>query len=256
MAVLLGDDQVIGTEITFYQRLLARDEDQAGDLARAQQVTLGPIGVMDRIIIPTLVLAARDLSRRKITIDDEAFIVTWSRDIVEHQLGGTGKTEVASAIRALGIAAHRSESELLLEMLALAAAPEQGRLEVLSPSTPFPEVIARVEHLSPEVVCVASLPPDGGPFARQLCHRLKERFPGLPVVAFRPDEPGVDPARAALRLREAGADLVVATLAEATAEMSRRLQGKQASPSTGEEPAGAGTPARLERPAGTSRMVI
>jgi hypothetical protein len=42
-------------------------------------------------------------------------------------------------------------------------------------------------------------------------------------MAFRPDEPGVDPARAAMRLKEAGADLVVATLVEASAELSRLL---------------------------------
>jgi len=32
LAVLLGDEPVIGTEISFYQRLLARDEDEAGEI--------------------------------------------------------------------------------------------------------------------------------------------------------------------------------------------------------------------------------
>jgi len=63
------------------------------------------------------------------------------------------------------------------------------------------------------------VPPPGGP----LCHRLKARLPERSVVAFRPSEPGVDSARAARRLQEAGADVVVATLAEASAEISRRL---------------------------------
>jgi predicted PurR-regulated permease PerM len=224
LAVLLGDDQVIGTEISFYQRLLARDEDEASEIAQAQQAALGPTGVMDQIIIPTLVLAARDLGRKEITSEDEAFIVTWSRDIFEHLVRSVSEVEVASPIHALGIAAHRPESELLLEMLAVELAPEHGKLEVLPLTTALSEVIARVEDLSPEVVCIAALPPEGGPYARQLCHRLKARFPELTVVAFRPNEPGVDPTRAAKRLQEGGADLVVATLAEASAEMSRLLQ--------------------------------
>lgn len=222
LAVLLGDDQVIGAEISFYQRLLARDEDEAGEIAQAQQAALGPSGVMDQIIIPTLVLAGRDQGRKEITAEDEEFIVTWSRDIFEHLSRGASQVAAATPIRALGIAAHGTESQLLLEMLAVELAPEHGRLEILPPTAALPEVMARVEQLSPEVVCIAALPPEGGPFARQLCHRLKDRFPELSVVAFRPSEPGVDPARAARRLQEAGADVVVATLAEASAEMSRR----------------------------------
>ena len=223
LVVLLGDDQVIGTEISFYQRLLARDEDAASEIAQAQQTALGPTGVLDRIIIPTLVLAARDLGRKEITAEDEAFIVSWSRDIFEHLLRDASKVVDTSPSRALGIAAHRTESELLLEILAVELAPKHGKLEVLAPTVAPSEAMTRVEQLSPEVVCIAALPPEGGPYARRLCHRLKDRFPHMTVVVFRPNEPGVDPTRAAKRLQEAGADVVVATLAEASTEMSRLL---------------------------------
>lgn len=226
LAVLLGDDQVIGTEISFYQRLLARDEDEAGEIAQAQQAALGATGVMDQIIIPTLVLAARDLGRKEITVEDEAFIVTWSRDIFEHLLRRKSTVPVGTPIRALGLAAHRTESELLLEMLAVVIAPEHGKLEVLPPETSLAEIIARVEQISPAVVCISALPPEGGPYARQMCHRLKDRFPELTVVTFRPDEPGVDATLAARRLQEAGADVIVTTLAEASAEMTRLLLPK------------------------------
>jgi hypothetical protein len=224
LSVLLGDDQVIGTEISFYQRLLARDEDEAGEVAKAKQAALGPTGVMDQIIIPTLVLAARDLGRKEISTEDEAFIVTWSRDIFEHLLQPKATRGDGAPVRALGIAAHRTESELLLEMLTVVVAPEHGKLEVLPPSTSLADVLARVKAVRPAVVCIAALPPEGGPYARQLCHRIKTGFPAIKVVAFRPNEPGVDPSLAAKRLREAGADLVVATLGEASAELSRLLR--------------------------------
>lgn len=223
LAVLLGDDQVIGTEISFYQRLLARDEDAAGAIAKAQQGALGPTGVMDQIILPTLVLAARDLGKKEITPEDETFIVTWSRDIFEHLHRGAGRVGGAEPVRALGIAAHQTESELLLEMLAVVVAPEHGKLEILPASTTIAAVLAHVAQVSPAVVCVAALPPEGGPFARQLCQRLKRQFPELTVMAFRPNEPGVDPTLAAERLHEAGADVVVSTLAEASAQLSRLL---------------------------------
>jgi len=225
LAVVLGDDQVIGAEISFYQRLLARDEDEAGELAQAQRAALGPVGVLDQIIVPTLALAARDRARREITEEDAAFIVTWSRDIFERLVGdGDRVAAVAERPRALGVASHGAGSELLLEMLAATLGPGQGTLELIPPATPLAEVVAQVERLAPEVICVATLPPEGGPFARQLCHGLRARFPALPLVAFRPSEPNVDPARATRRLQEAGADVVVATLAEAAAALATRLR--------------------------------
>jgi predicted PurR-regulated permease PerM len=230
LAVLLGDDQVIGPELSFYQRLLARDEDGADELALAQRASLGPAGVVDRIIIPSLALAARDLGRREITPEDEAFVVTWSRDTFGHLGPAAIGDGAAPPARALGVAAHGAGSELLLEMLAAEAVAAPGWLEVLGPATSLPTVLARVAERAPELVCVAALPPDGGPYARQLCQRLKARFPGLSVLALRPDEPGVDPAGAARRLRESGADVVVATLEAARAELSRLLPDRGAGP--------------------------
>jgi predicted PurR-regulated permease PerM len=223
LAVLLGDEQVVGAEITYYQRLLARDEDEASELAQSQLSALGFAGVMDQIIIPTLALATADLARKKITAEDETFIVTWSRDILLHLAQDGAEPEPAQPCRALGIAAHQAESELLLQMLSVELAPRHGRLELLPSTATLAEILARVERGTPELVCLAGLPPEGGPFLRQLCHRLKARFPALLIVAFRPGEPGVDAAAAARRLREAGADLVVSTLAEASTELSQLL---------------------------------
>ncbi len=229
VAVLLGDDQVIGTEISFYQRLLARDDDGAGEIAQANLGALGLTGVLDQIVIPTLVLAARDASRKEITAEDESFIVAGAREVCEHlSRSATGPVD-APPMAALGIAAHRGESQLLLEMLAARLAPGHGALEILPPGTTPAQAVARVEQLAPRVVYIAALPPDGGPFARELCHRLKARVPGQ-VVVFRPDEPGGDPALAARRLRDAGAGTVVTTLVEATAELSRRLGPGLAAP--------------------------
>jgi predicted PurR-regulated permease PerM len=230
MAVLLGDAQVIGTEISFYQRLLARDDDEAGEIVQGQQSALGNVGVTDSIIIPALVFAARDEARREITREDEAFIVASARDIFEHLRLESGKVQPGSPLRALGVAAHRVQSELLLEMLAVELAPGLGVLEILPHSTSVTQVLARVAELGPEVVCVTELPPDGGPFARELCHQLERRFPELTVLVFRPDEPEVESSRAIKRLQESGADLVVSTLAQASAEMARLLERSQLPP--------------------------
>jgi predicted PurR-regulated permease PerM len=86
LAVLLGDDEVIGREISFYQRLLARDVDGASEIARASQAEMGRAGVIDQIINPALELATRDLERKEISAEDQALFATWSREIVAQLL--------------------------------------------------------------------------------------------------------------------------------------------------------------------------
>ncbi|MBS1108837.1 MAG: tqsA 1 [Anaeromyxobacteraceae bacterium] len=224
LTVLLGDDPPIGPELEYYQRLVARDEDGAARIARACQDELGRAGAMDRILIPALALAARDRGRMQITDDDQAFIVVGTRDIVGHLRPRGKDVRAATPGRCVGIAAHRADGEVLLEMLSGELGPEEGEMEVLPSTTTLDEVVSRVERTSPGVVCIGSFPPEGGPHARRLCGALKARFPTLAVIAFRPGEPGVDPSLAVERLREAGADVVVATLAEATTEMTRLLR--------------------------------
>jgi predicted PurR-regulated permease PerM len=224
LSVLLGDEPVLGAEISFYQRLLARDEDEASEIAHKLVGTLGAAGVMDQVILPSLALAVRDRGTKEISSKDMAFLVATTHDIVDHLSRG----EVAAApSRALAVAAHGGESEVLLEMLAAVVAPLGGKLEVLPASTSLVELSARIEAVKPEVVCLGFLPPDGGAPARQLCQRLKKRFPLLKVLALRPNEPGGEPTRGAARLREAGVDAVATNLAEAAAELARLLSPVQ-----------------------------
>jgi predicted PurR-regulated permease PerM len=223
ISVLLGDESVLGAEFSFYQRLLARDEDEASELAQKQLATLGTIGLMDQVILPSLAIAARDRGLKEISPEDMAFLVGSTRDIVANMVREEKRPPAEDVGRVLALAASGAESELLMEMLAVVVAPIVGSLEVVAPSTPLNEIVARIEASSPKVVCVGAIPPDGGAPARQLCQRLRARLPRIKILALRPNEPQGDPTRAAARLREAGADAVAANLAEASATLTRFL---------------------------------
>jgi hypothetical protein len=229
LAVLLGDDPVIGAEVGFYQHLLARDDEGAAEMARARQIEVGRAGVMAEMIVPMLTLAALDRARREISEDDHATVVIGARGILEHLPPPRTPADAALASRVIGVAAHGPDGDLLLEMLALELPAAGGGIEILPSSSSIEEVLLRLDGLAPEVVCIGSFPPADGPHARRLCMGIKARFPAQTVMAFRPGEPGVDPLRAADHLRKAGADVVVATLAEATAELTRLLHRPAAS---------------------------
>lgn len=223
LAVLLGDEPVIGAEISFYQRLLARDEDEASEVAQKQIGTSGAEKVMDEIIVPTLALATRDRNLKEITAEDLSFLLASTRDIVERLNRGAPSAQVPSSNKVLLIAANGAESELLLEMLAKLVAPTLGELSILSADLKAGALLAQVEASPPDVICIGFLPPDGGAPARQLCRRLKAVFPKVKLLALRPNDPGGEPTRSAARLREAGADGTATNLAEAAAELTRLL---------------------------------
>jgi hypothetical protein len=229
LAVVLGDDPGIGTEVGFYQRLLARDGEGAAAIALARHAEVGRAGVMDEMVIPALALAALDRARREISDEDHAVVVAGARDVLEHLPPRGTAPEAVPASRVIGVAAHRPDGDLLLEILARELPPADGGVEILPSSTGLEEVLSRMEGLAPEVVCIGSFSPADGPRARRLCTGIKARFPGQTVMVFRPGEPGADPLRGGDRLRAAGADVVVATLAEAGAELARLLHRPTAS---------------------------
>jgi predicted PurR-regulated permease PerM len=206
LSVMLGDEEVLGPEVTYYQRLLAHDEDEASEIALKLVPTLSPIGVMDTVILPALVLAARDRDLSQISDEDVSHVIEASR---ENVMQLRGDPRLLGRPQLLGYATG-AESELLLQMLSVALPKDLGPIDVMAAGD-----LKELGVQGPSTVVLAALPPKGGTPARELCRRLKERFPKLTVIVLRPDQTPEEANRAAGRFRAAGADIVVSTLAEA-----------------------------------------
>jgi predicted PurR-regulated permease PerM len=211
LSIILGDEEVLGPEVTYYQRLLADDEDEAMQISQKLVPALTPLGVMDQVLMPALVLAVRDRDRGEISDEDAARVISVTR---ENVLALRTESRTPGQARLLAISTGR-ESEVLLQMLDLALPEQLGRLEIVDAGAELADLGAK----GPDAVVLAALPPSGSTPARELCRRLKGRFASLKVVVLRPDLTPDDAARAAARFRGAGADVVVATLAEALAAL-------------------------------------
>ena len=81
--VLLGDEPPLDAHVTFYQRLLARDQDEATQLVLAQAKASSPAQVYDNFLVPALNFAKRDRERDDLTESDEQFILQATREILE-----------------------------------------------------------------------------------------------------------------------------------------------------------------------------
>ena len=62
--VILGDEPSLSADVTYYQRLLARDQDEATQLVLTQAKTFPPEQVYDRLLVPALNYVKQDRAGR------------------------------------------------------------------------------------------------------------------------------------------------------------------------------------------------
>ena len=202
LAVLLGDEPALDPGVSFYQRLLARDQDEAEDLILEHLKTGSEEGVYDEMLIPTLRATKLSRGRGDITEADEQYVLQAIREIVE-DLGDRQETasvtdrgsrratsssidaETTPAIRIFGCPAHDAADQAALEMLQNLLDPDRWNLEVIAPETLTAELLEKVAEEQPALVCLVATPPGGLAHTRYLCKRLRARFPDFKILVCR-----------------------------------------------------------------------
>jgi predicted PurR-regulated permease PerM len=224
--VLLGNEQALDADVSYYQRLLARDQDEATQLVLAQAKTSSLEHVYDGILVPALSYLKRDRARDDLTEADEQFVLRATREIVE-DLGERQTAAVklsavpseGSAARApdkvhvLGCPGHDETDRLALEMFRQLLDPSRWHVEVLSIEMLSAEMVGLAGQKQPAVVCIAAMPPGGLAHTRYLCKRLRAQLPDAKIVVGRWGLTS-DLEQNQEQLREAGADQVEMNLRE------------------------------------------
>jgi predicted PurR-regulated permease PerM len=224
--VLLGDEPALAPDVTFYQRLLARDQDEALQLVDAHRQNGPPEQVYDELLIPALTIAKRDHERDELTDDDEEFVLQATREIVadlgqrivaqaasdsESAAPANGQSRVSEKLRVLGCPARDKADEVALEMFRQLLDPAKWEIDIASTEMLSSELVALAERERPALICISSLPPGGLSQARYLCKRVRAKLPEAKILVGRWGlTHGLDQNRE--QLREAGADEVDATL--------------------------------------------
>lgn len=238
LAVLLGDEPALDPSVSFYQRLLARDLDEAEDLVLEHLKTESAEQVYDNLLIPTLKAAKLSLGRGDISEADEEFVIRSIREIAE-DLGErrvtandadkeTAEDEAISqgdqreVVHILGIPAHDGADQAALEMLQNLLDPARWSLELVAPDALTAELLELVAEKKPALVCIAATPPGGLAHTRYLCKRLRARFPELRILVCRWG-PRASNTSSPGQLEEAGADMITTTLLETRQQLESLL---------------------------------
>lgn len=197
--VLLGDERALTADVTYYQRLLARDQDEATQIVLAHVRAQSLEQVYDDVLIPALSHAKRDREREVLNQADEEFIFQVTREIVQD----LGERQPAAALkedglappnsaaagppktRILGLPGRDEGDRLALEMLRQVLDPAIWDLEMMGSEALTGELVAAAEQRNSALICISSLPPGGLAHARYLCKRLRSRFPAIKIAVGR-----------------------------------------------------------------------
>ncbi|MET0984895.1 MAG: AI-2E family transporter [Steroidobacteraceae bacterium] len=217
LAVLLADEPALSPRVRYFQRLLARDETEARDMIHRYTLELGRTGVCDEVVVPALVLTQQHYTTEEITAEDARFVLDVTHEIVRELPSSDAPRQ--RDVRWLGLAPSSDIDQSLLDVVAHAIDAPAPPVELISPDLSAEELEALAAQVCPAVVLMTALTPQGVADLRSHCRRLRARLGNAKLIVLHPPLVSADLGRAAQRLRDAGADIVVNTVQELLAAL-------------------------------------
>jgi predicted PurR-regulated permease PerM/methylmalonyl-CoA mutase cobalamin-binding subunit len=223
LTVLLGDEPVLSPRVAFYQRLAARDQDEAAEIVEKELEERPAEKVFDDVVIPALAAARRDVRTGRLSEDDLAHLTAAVREVAEEVAefkpadtavaDAAASAGAAARVRALLVPAKDGVDDAATQLLVRLLDPADWDVATAAVETLTSELLDRIAADEPAAVVIVSLPPGGLTHTRYLCKRIRQRFPDVKVVVCRWTPPGDDGEPAgADALRAAGADEVTTSL--------------------------------------------
>jgi predicted PurR-regulated permease PerM len=242
IGVLMSDEPPMKSNISYYQRLLAMDQDEAAEIVEGYLQTHPAEQIYDDVLVPALNHVRRDRDLGRLTENDEQFVFQATREILEDlntrepqiiesssnaseaaMVVGENPSATSPKVRIIGCPARDEADELALLMFRQLLDSTRYEVEIMSDAMLTAGVVARIGEKSPAMICIAAVPPGGLAQTRYLCKRLRARFPKLKIAVGRWGTGSEDSNSILL----AGADRVGTTMIETREQM---IQLSQISP--------------------------
>lgn len=217
---LLGDVPAVEPHFIYYQRLLARDDDEAEELFDDYVAADSFAEACEAVIVPALALMKRDRMRGLIDPEQEAFVF---ESIAEHlenpapppAAGVAGESPATAANNGLvvfGYGVRDAADQVGLTILTRLLEESGCRFELLSRTMMVSDVLTAIRERPPGGLVLLGMPPGGLVRTRTICKRLRMAAPDLKIAIARWGPPL--PERHRTGLRDSGATYVGYTPAE------------------------------------------
>lgn len=218
---LLGDEPVLSPQSSFYQRLLAGDQEEAGRIVDSFSKDKDLVEVYDALFLPAMRLAESD-RLRGVLGDEQAQSIL---DMLSMMIEDTGASLTTSqppsdigVVDVVCLPARDKTDELAARMLAHLLTVSSIRTHVIPADALSGETMEKLECWKPSLVCISSVPPAAALHGRVQSKRLRMRFRELPLVLGVWDA-DADPQLEGMRLGAVGLEFVVTTLKQATEQI-------------------------------------
>ena len=221
---LLGDKPVMEPHFQFYQRLLARDETEATDLAKEFVKENSLRESADRLFGPALALADRDNTAGLLEKEDPAWISAAAsrlfEQVCEESDDGDAKDGEAPApavkMKPVPIVVWPMNEFALSagKILQWLLRDSTAEVILLPPQMLAGEIAQEIRDKQPAAVCLLSLAGSDIPRTRSFTKRLGSEFSSLPLIVARLGVPGTLAPSARKTFVESGAINVTRTLTE------------------------------------------
>jgi predicted PurR-regulated permease PerM len=225
--VLLGDEPALSPEVKFYQRLLARDPDEATELAEEYLEDGSLDKLYDSIILPALVHAEQDRLRgslpraavEEIAEDTIGVIEELEEDYLLSDEAADAAAVSLKPTSILCVGARNGLDEAAAAMLAHLLTQRGAGARAVSRAEISGRRLASLEREGIELVCLSYVNPEAIQHAQRTIRRLRQHF-GTEVRVML-GMWAVEPSPEAPRelLTATGADLMVTSLRQAVRQI-------------------------------------
>jgi predicted PurR-regulated permease PerM len=235
LTVLLGDQPVIPPYTRFFQRLLAHDEREAGDILLNSLKEESLVSVYDSILMPALTLV--EMERQKGDLDESTqhFIRSSVAEMID-ELGFRTLDENNSSVNAdspvpttIAIIPVRDGSDDIVSTMLAQVLDRSGFHAVSVPILPIEETVSAVSAQKPEMVFLSGMPPVAMARAHRIFRSLREANPAqkISMGIWHYNE---DPTSAARMISRTGDLHICTSLADAIAEARSQVHPNLAVP--------------------------
>jgi hypothetical protein len=196
--------------VRFYQRLLARDANEASDMLKQRGAVSDRVQIADEVILPALALANQHHEQWEITTEDLTFITKITAEIMEleHCVNTGSPADEAPLRKPLAILPARSAPDQLVAALLCHA------LQAAGCDTSVETRLDRVIACEPRLVIIVTLSRSRGAEVRRYCRQLRTQLGECQIVVLRPGLSSSQLPQAVVRFQAAGADSVTTRVAD------------------------------------------
>jgi len=183
LGILFGDEPVLSPAQRFYQRMIAKDAEDAAELTEQLLKDKSVIDVYDEVIVPAMSLAEEGRHGGFLDAETQVYFLENTRELVEEigtrGVSGSGENRICTKI--ICLPAKDAADELACQILAQLLPNTPVQVMPLGISTN--DLVKAMQTGRAELVCISGVPPQAARQVAVRCRHLRKLFPDLIIMA-------------------------------------------------------------------------